>query len=129
MSPSHDLHAVIAPSAEKRRHPRIPVDRPVKLVYPDNSIHITKLCDLSLEGLALLEAPVVKGNRVAVHLRLPQIDEAAHQEIVLECRVVHRSTKPGADFHKVGVCIDKITSSAFMSLKQYLSYKLNYYLW
>lgn len=122
-------HAATPMAGEKRRYPRAQVDHPVKLVRPDDSIHIAKLCDLSLEGLSLLADAVVIDNSFVVHIQLPQIDEVANQKVVLGCRLVHRTATLDADFYKLGMCIDDVTPNAATLLKQYLSYKLNYYLW
>lgn len=116
-------------TAEKRRYPRVQLHHPIKLVHPDNSVHIAKLCDLSLGGLSLLADGIVKSANLTIHLRLPQIDIAANQEIVLGCSLVHHTATPDSNHYKLGMRIDEVTPSAATLIKQYLSYKLNYYLW
>jgi len=93
---------------ERRRYPRAPMDRPVKLLCQDKSIHIARLCELSLDGLSLLADRSVKDNRFAIYLRLPQLDETANKEIVLGCRLVHRSPMLLSGPCKLGIHIDEI---------------------
>lgn len=114
-------------NGEKRRFPRVPMDRPVKLQCQDKLIHIAKLSELSFNGLSLSDCDV-KDSRFAIHLCLPQLDEATNKEIVLECRLVHR-TPMFSGTCKLGVQFDEIFPSDASLLKQYLSYRLNDYRW
>ena len=122
-------HAAAPLTAEKRRYPRAQLHYPIKLVHPDNSIHPARLCDLSLGGLSLLADGIVKSANLTIHLRLPQVDKITNQEIVLGCRLIHHTTTPDSNHCKLGMRIDEVTPSAAALIKQYLSYKLNYYLW